>query len=171
MVRFLIGFVAVALFLVEPIFSLFSPFEWGSHVVYIVPRFLILFLIFLSIYYNSKQAIIYGFVFGLLYDVFYIDIIGLYMVLYPLLCFIASGIVKVIHKRLFVSAIISALLVIILEFIVYQFNLYIGHVTVQMMDFVTYRLISTVLANVLFIVMLMWIFSYLIRGRIFSEDV
>lgn len=170
MLKFFIGFVAVVLFLVEPIFSLFSPFEWGNQMVYIVPRFLILYLIFLSIYYNTKRAIIYGFIFGLLYDVFYIDIIGLYMVLYPLLCFIAGAVVKVIHKQLLVSAIISVLLVTLLEFIVYQFNLFIGHTTIQMMDFVAYRLISTGLANILFIAMLVWIFSYLTNGRVFSED-
>lgn len=170
MLKFFIGFTAFVLFLVEPIFSLFSPFEFGNHIVYIVPRFLILFLIFVSIYYSRKQAIIYGFIFGLLYDMFYIDIIGLYTVLYPLMCFVAGAIVKAIHKQLLVSAIISLLLVTGLEFIVYQFNFLIGYTSIQMVDFTTYRLISTLLANFLFIIMLIGIFNYLINARVFSED-
>ena len=170
MVKFFITLAAVVLFIVEPVFSLFSPFELGDHVFYIVPRFLILFLIFLSIYYNRKQAMIYAFIFGLLYDVFYIDIIGLYTVLYPLICYIAGWIVKVIHQRLIVSTMISLILVAGIELIVYQFNLLIGYTTITMLDFVTYRLIATILANLFFVVILVWVFNYLIKLRVFSED-
>ncbi len=79
-VDFLIPFVAVLLFLLEPEFALFSPIDLNEETVYLVPRFLILYLIFISIYYNRKRAVIYGLIFGLLYDVFYIDIIGLYSI-------------------------------------------------------------------------------------------
>ncbi|RKJ49914.1 rod shape-determining protein MreD, partial [Butyricicoccus sp. 1XD8-22] len=77
-VRSLIPFVAVVLFLLEPEFALFSPIQLNDQIIYLVPRFLILYLIFVSIYYSRQRAVIYGLVFGLLYDVFYIDIIGLY---------------------------------------------------------------------------------------------
>ena len=39
---------------------------------------------------TRKRAMLYALVFGLLYDVFFIDIIGLYSFLYPLICLIAS---------------------------------------------------------------------------------
>lgn len=171
MVKFFIGFVAVILFLVEPVFSLFSPFSFGEHIVYIIPRFLILYFIFLAIYYNRKVAIIYGFIFGLLYDVFYIDIIGLYTVLYPLICFIAGAVVKVIHKHMIVAAIISTMLITLLEFVIYHFNFYIGHTSMVMNNFIFYRLISTLIANSLFIALLMLIFSVLTNKRIFDENV
>lgn len=87
MVRFLIPSVAVLLFLLEPEFAMLSPIEVKGHIYYLVPRFLILYLIFISIYYSRQRAVMYGLFFGVLYDVFYIDIIGLYSVLYPLICF------------------------------------------------------------------------------------
>lgn len=92
------------------------------------------------------------------------------MVLYPLLTFMAGSIVKVIHRHLIVSVIISLALVTVLELLVYQFNYVIGHTTLQMMDFMLYRLVSTLFANLLFVALLVWIFSYLTNGRVFSED-
>ena len=65
---------------------MFSPIEVKGQIFYLVPRFLILYLIFISIYYSRQRAVMYG-LFGVLYDVFYIDIIGLYSVLFPLICF------------------------------------------------------------------------------------
>lgn len=170
MLKFFISLAAVLLFLVEPVFSLFSPFELGEHVVYIVPRFLILYFIFLAIYYQRKYVVVAGFIFGLLYDVFYIDMIGLYMVLYPLIGLVASSIVKIIQKHLLVSVFIALFLLAGLEFIVYQFNYLIGYTNVEIMEFIMYRLSPTLLANLLFVALLVWIFSYLMNGRVFSED-
>lgn len=53
--RFLIGFVAVLLFLLESEFAVFSPLQFGEGIYYLIPRFLILYLIFLSIYYSRKK--------------------------------------------------------------------------------------------------------------------
>ena len=82
-IRLLLPSVAVLLFLIEPVFAKFSPIEMFDQMIYLVPRFLFMYLLFLAVYYDRKKSIIYGIVFGLLYDVFYIDIIGLYAVLYP----------------------------------------------------------------------------------------
>lgn len=60
MVRFLIPSVAVLLFLVEPEFAMFSPIEVKGQIFYLVPRFLILYLIFISIYYSRQRAVMYG---------------------------------------------------------------------------------------------------------------
>lgn len=60
MVRFLIPSVAVLLFLLEPEFAMLSPIEVGGHIYYLVPRFLILYLIFISIYYSRQRAVMYG---------------------------------------------------------------------------------------------------------------
>ena len=121
MARFLIPFVAVILFFLETDFSLFSPIKWHGQLYYLVPRFLILYLIFLSIYYDRKRAMLYGLIFGVLYDIFYIDIIGLYTFLYPFICFIAGSTVKHIHQHLAITTILSLVLVALLEIVLHQF--------------------------------------------------
>nr|WP_106780138.1 rod shape-determining protein MreD [Lysinibacillus timonensis] len=168
-VRFLIPFVAVMLFLLEPEFALFSPLEINGQVVYLVPRFLILYLIFISIYYSRQRAVIYGLIFGLLYDVFYIDIIGLYSVLYPIICFIAGSTVKFIHQHLSITTILSVILVALMEIVLYYFFNFINFTSITFTDFAMNRLIPTMIANLLFLIMLGWAFIYLIHARVLQR--
>lgn len=165
MIRFLVPLVAIVLFFLEPVFGLFSPIELYGEYRFLVPRFLIMYLIFISIYYSRNVAMVYGLVFGLLYDVTYIDIIGLYSFLYPLLCLIASFIVRYIHQHLLVTTTLSLLLVALLEFVLYQFFLLIGLTDMSMNNFVYGKLIPTMIANSIFLIMLGWAFKYLINAR------
>lgn len=169
MIRFLIPFVAVVLFLLEPEFALFSPISWGEQTLVLVPRFVILYLIFISIYYSKKRACLYGLIFGLLYDVFYIDIIGLYSFLYPLLCFVAGSTVKFIHQHLSVTTILSVVLVALMEVFLYYFFNFIQFTTIPVSDFFSNRLLPTIIANLLFLIMLGWAFKYLINARLLQR--
>lgn len=168
-IRILIPFVAVVLFLLEPEFALFSPIEWNGDTLYLVPRFLILYLIFISIYYSRKRAIMYGLIFGLLYDVFFIDIIGLYTFLYPLVCFIAGWAVKYIHQHLSITTVLSILLVALMELLLYYFYYFINFTTIPVVDFLLNRLIPSILANLLYLIMLGWAFKYLIDARVLQK--
>lgn len=170
MVRFLIPFVAVLLFLLEPEFAKFSPIHFENYTAYLVPRFLILYLIFISIYYNRKRAVIYGLIFGLLYDVFYIDIIGLYAVLYPAVCFLAGWSVKFIHQHLLITTVLAVLLVAVMEIILYEFFLLIGLTAMPFDTFFNGRLLPTIGANLLFLLILGWAFKYLIDARLLERE-
>jgi len=169
MARFLIPFVAVILFFVETEFSLYSPIKWHGHLYYLVPRFLILYLIFLSIYYDRKRAMLYGLIFGVLYDIFYIDIIGLYTFLYPFICFIAGSTVKYIHQHLAITTILSLVLVALLEIVLHQFFLLISFTSVPFAEFLNQRLIPTMIANSIYLIMLGWTFKYLIEARLLKK--
>ncbi len=170
MIRFLIPLVAIILFLLEPMFAKFSPIHINESTFYLVPRFLILYLIFISIYYNRKRAVIYGVIFGLLYDVFYIDIIGLYVVLYPLVCFLASWSFRFIHQHLIITIVLAVLLVAVMEFVLYGFFLLIDFTTMSVSAFFYSRLLSTIGANLLFLLMLGWAFKYLINARLLERE-
>ena len=109
MIRFLVIIISVLLFYMEPIFGLFSPIELNGDFYVFSSSFFIIYLIFVAIYYDRKRAMLYGLFFGLLYDVFFIDIIGLYSFIYPLMCLVASFMVKYIHQHLIVSTILTLL--------------------------------------------------------------
>ncbi|NLY80553.1 MAG: rod shape-determining protein MreD [Lysinibacillus sp.] len=168
-IRILIPFVAIVLFLLEPEFALFSPIDWNRETIYLVPRFLILYLIFIAIYYNRKRAVTYGLFFGLLYDVFYIDIIGLYTVLYPLVCFIAGWSVKYIHQHLSITTILSVVLVALMELVLYYFFFFINFTNMPFTNFLTNRLLPSIIANLLYLLMLGWAFKYLIDARVLQK--
>jgi len=169
MIRFIVPLIAIILFYLEPVFGLFSPLELNGEYRYLIPRFLIMYLIFISIYYSRNRAMIYGLVFGVLYDVFFIDIIGLYSFLYPLICLIASFIVKFIHQHLIVTTLLSLILVAVLEFALYQFFSLIGLADVTLQVFISERLIPTMIANSIFLIMLGWAFKYVINARLIQR--
>lgn len=164
-VRFLLPFIAVLLFLLEPELALFSPIEMFDSDIYLVPRFLFMYLLFLAVYYDRKKSIIYGVIFGVLYDVFYIDIIGLYSVLYPLLCLFINWIVKYIQHSLVVVTSLAIVFVGLLEIIIYEFFHFISFTSISFETFFTIRLVPSLVANLLFLILLGWAFKYLIKTR------
>ena len=163
--RLIIPAIAVVLFYLEPVFGLFSPLDIGGEYRFLIPRFLIMYLIFISIYYSRNRAMLYALLFGLLYDVFFIDIIGLYSFLYPLICLTASFIVKYIHQHLLVTTIMSLVLVAGLEIVLYQFFTMIGLRDMTFDAFISERLIPTMIANSIFLAVLGWAFKYVINAR------
>lgn len=169
MAKFLIPAVAIALFFLETEFSLFSPIEVNGENAYLVPRFLILYLIFLSIYYDRRRAMLYGLVFGMLYDIFYIDILGPYTFLYTFICFIAGSTVKYIHQHLVVTTTLSLILVALLEILLHQFFLLIQFTDLTFTEFLNLRLVPTMVANSIFLIMLGWTFKYLLEARVLEK--
>ncbi|AYC29745.1 rod shape-determining protein MreD [Paenisporosarcina cavernae] len=165
MIRWIVPAIAVVLFYLEPVFGLFSPIKIEEEYFSLIPRFAIMYLIFISIYYNTRRAMIYALFFGLLYDMFFIDIIGLYAFLYPLMCLVAAFIVRYVHQHLFVTTILTLVLVAGLEFLLYQFYSLIGQTDVSMHVFLRTRLMPTMIANSLFLFLLGWAFKYLISAR------
>ena len=169
MKRFIIPAIAVVLFYLEPVFGLFSPLDISGEYRYLIPRFLIMYLIFISIYYSRNRAMLYALLFGLLYDVFFIDIIGLYSFLYPAICLVASFIVKFIHQHLIVTTLLSLVLVAVLEFMLYQFFSLIGLTDISLQVFVRERLIPTMIGNSIFLVVLGWAFKFVINAHLLQR--
>jgi rod shape-determining protein MreD len=124
----------------------------------------------LSIYYDRKRAMWYGLIFGVLYDIFYIDIIGLYTFLYPFICFIAGYTVKYIHQHLAITTVLSLVLVALLEIVLHQFFLLISFTSIPFTEFLNQRLIPTMIANSIYLIMLGWTFKYLIEARLFKAN-
>lgn len=170
MIRFILPLIALVLFFLEPVFGLFSPLQLDGDYYYIVPRFLLMFLIFVTVFYNTKHAMAYGLIFGLLYDVFFIDIIGLYSFLYPILCLIAGYIVKSVHRNLLVATGLTLSLTALFEFILYLFFSLISEISMPLEVFLTSRLVPTMIANSLFLVMLGWVFKSLIVARLLERE-
>lgn len=169
MMKYLVPAIAVVLFLVEPEFAMLSPLKLGDASYYFVPRFLLLFLMFVAIYYNRKNAMLYAFIFGCIYDIFYIDIIGVYTVLYVSACFVASWCVKFIHQHLVNTTILSVVLLALTETILYGFYSLIGFTEMAFSNFLIQRLVPTVVANILYLVLLGWFFKYIILQLLKKE--
>ncbi|MBX4373459.1 rod shape-determining protein MreD, partial [Mycobacterium tuberculosis] len=63
----------------------------------IIPRFVMLSIVFITAYYSQKMGIIYGLVFGLLHDIVYTEILGIYLFAYPLFAYLISKALKALQ--------------------------------------------------------------------------
>lgn len=168
MIRSVIPLIAIILFFFEPVFSMFSPLAFGGELYTLVPRFVIVYLIFISIFYSQKYAIVSGIILGLLYDMFYIDIIGLYAFLYPLICFIATKLIRYVNRHVIVVSLLALLLIGLLEIISYGFASLIGLTTIGFVEFMSNRLIPTMIANSFFVIMFGWFFKMFMDSQVMN---
>ncbi|MDW0109634.1 rod shape-determining protein MreD [Sporosarcina aquimarina] len=171
MIRIIIPLIAVVLFFLEPVFSLFSPIELGDVRYTLVPRFVIVYLVFIASFYDLRKAVIYGLLFGLLYDMYHIDIIGIYTFLYPLICFLASVIIRQVHRSTLTVMLLSVVMVVLLEMMSFFFASMISLTSIGFDVFLTARLVPTVIANSVFIILFGWIFRNLLYKRVREKQV
>lgn len=153
---------AVVFFVSESLFvELWPKHLWYEQYVF-VPRFLLIFLLFVTIYGTRTHGMVYGAIFGLLYDVVYTEILGVYMFAFPLIAYIAAKVMKWFHTHLIVTCFLSMVFISVLEFYVYGIQLLIGKTMMPFEQFYSYRLLPTLLVNALFLL----VFSYPLKQRL-----
>lgn len=78
MVRlFLIGLLSFLFLLEGTVFQILVPQAWGSHIVWI-PQLVVSGIILLSLHRDQQAGLLYGFCFGLLQDLIYGQVVGIY---------------------------------------------------------------------------------------------
>ncbi|MCU9614011.1 rod shape-determining protein MreD [Caldibacillus lycopersici] len=145
---------AIIFFDIESIFANYFPVQLISEDWICVPRFLLSFFIFIAVYYDKKLALIYGLVFGLIMDIVFIDILGIYLFWYPAIIYGVSKLMKIIHTHLLILAFITLLAITVLEFGVYGFNFILQITDMPIEHFVNNRLFPTLLLNLVFYLLL-----------------
>lgn len=159
MSRFILPATALVFFIFESIFAnLFSGGMFGSDRIY-VPRFIMIFIAFLTIYGSRRSGILYGLILGICYDVVYTEILGIYTFLLPGLAYLISKTMKVLQSNLLVAIFVSVFYVGLLELVDYQMNVLINFAKMSYQEFAQMRLFPTLLLNLAFII----IFSFPLR--------
>ncbi|MBO0960723.1 rod shape-determining protein MreD [Neobacillus sp. MM2021_6] len=161
MKKFLLPLLFLFLFIFESLFIQFVPADLFGQNHIIAPHFLFTGLLFLTIYVGKKQGLIYGAVFGLLFDVVYIEIIGIYLFLYPFICYLVSKIMHIMQTNIVVAFLVSLFGITLLEVGVYEMNHLIGVTDLDFMTFIHLRFYPTMLLNAIIIVILGYPFKRL----------
>jgi rod shape-determining protein MreD len=123
------------------------------------PHFLFITLCMSAIFINRNISLIYAFIFGFIYDIFYTDILGIYAFLFTLLVYLFYLVMKALNSHLLVVSIVVIVNIIILEFLVYGILLIFKDTSMALYLFTINRLLPTILLNLVFMI----IFSYLIK--------
>ncbi|RDI44147.1 rod shape-determining protein MreD [Falsibacillus pallidus] len=152
MKRFILPLILALSFYFEGVFAqVFSAKAFHGERI-LAPHFLLAILIFMAIYYIRNNTLWYALLFGLLYDVFFTEIIGINLFLFPAAVYLTTKVMKVLQSNVFIAILVALLNMAAVEFIVYQFYRLIGHVQMTMVDFVDIRLWPTLILNLAFLI-------------------
>ena len=140
-------------FLFESVFVELLPAELFKSSSILVPHFLMVAIIFVTVYISQKHGIMYGFIFGILFDIVYTEIIGIYLFMFPLVAYITSWIMRILQTNIILVSFVAILGVGFLELGVYEMNFLIGRTDMSFASFVDIRLVPTLILNLIFIIL------------------
>ncbi|TWE02547.1 rod shape-determining protein MreD [Neobacillus bataviensis] len=151
MKRFLLPLLFLLLFILESLYVQYVPEDLFGQSKIIAPHFLFAALLFLTIFVSKKQGIIYAAIFGLLYDIVYIEIIGIYLFLFPFVAYLASKILNILQNNFIVAILITIVGIALLEVGVYEMD-HLIHVTdIDFKSYINLRFYPTLILNALFV--------------------
>jgi rod shape-determining protein MreD len=151
--KFLLPLLFLFLFLLESVFVQYIPPEVFGRNYILVPHFLFAGILFLTIYGGRKYGLIYAAIFGLLFDIVWIEIIGIYFFLFPLITYLISKIMHVLQTNIIVAFLISLVGIALLELGVYEMDFLIHITTLEFMSFIKIRFNPTLILNAAFLLL------------------
>jgi rod shape-determining protein MreD len=151
--KFLLPLLFLLLLIFESIFVQYLPDRiWGKDRI-LVPHFLFAALMFLTIFVGRRKGIIYAAIFGLLFDVVYVEIIGIYLFLFPFIAYLTSKIMHILQSNLIIAFLVTLVGVALLEVGVYEMNVLIHVTNIDFMSFMNLRFYPTLILNAAFIIL------------------
>ncbi|MBA2173453.1 rod shape-determining protein MreD [Halobacillus locisalis] len=123
----------------------------------ITPHWVLGFLIILAIFFDRDDtyfAVWLGLWFGLLIDVVYTGVLGVYMVTYTVVIYVVHGLNKWLHSNFFGSSVLAILGVALADTCLYVIYSFVQITSMTWGDYGLMRLLPTLAANMIFFVIL-----------------
>ncbi|MBM7660658.1 rod shape-determining protein MreD [Bacillus mesophilus] len=152
--KWLLPTLAILCFIFESVFIQVLPSELFELERIMIPRFVMVIIVIITMFTSLTTGMTYGFVMGLLYDLMYTDLIGVYMFAYTFIAYGVAMIMKLLHINIFTVILMTLLSIGILDFFVYGIMLVIKTTSIPTMDFLTVRLLPTLVLNLAFVILL-----------------
>ncbi|VEF47472.1 rod shape-determining protein MreD [Bacillus freudenreichii] len=165
MKRFILPLITIICFYAESLFVEFFPaFSFlGDRIV--IPRFLLVVLTMMGIYYFRNVTLIYAAIFGLVFDIYYTGVIGAYLFLLPIAVYAASKMMKVLQINVLTSGLVVLIIIALVEILVYSLNILLFDVNMTTAQFLTNRLIPTLTLNLVIYLVIYFPFSRWLQNR------
>lgn len=157
MKRIILPFILLIVLALEGVAIELLPVAFKASSLYIIPHWILLVLILATLIFdkgNTLTAIVYGAVFGLMIDIVYTGILGVYMFVIPFTLYIAGFLNRFLQTNWFMSLVITAVCLFITELSLYSIYSFIGTVTMTFSYFLSNRFLPTLIANLLFMVII-----------------
>lgn len=119
-----------------------------------IPRLIVICIVLFSFYIDRKYMILFGILFGLLYDSYYVGVLGLYTSLFPIIIYLSDKMRKILNPNLLVLVMVLIIHISLVETSLYGFYSVIDVTTIDMSTFLANRLGPTLLLNAILLLVL-----------------
>lgn len=122
----------------------------------IISHWVLICLIYTAIFYDDEQtnySLMYAIIFGLLIDIVYTQILGIYMFTYALTIYIIKKLTRLLHSNLISTILFGILGIVLADWFIYIIFTMIGYTDLSWDNYLIYRLLPTILANILFLIL------------------
>ncbi|WP_244087537.1 rod shape-determining protein MreD [Companilactobacillus sp. RD055328] len=120
-----------------------------------LPQILLLLFITMAFRFKKQQElIIYALIFGFFYDIYYMGIFGVYLVLFPLIVYLVHFIKNVIPDTFLFEFTTYIIALLTIRFIIFTFGSVFRSVIFNFIDFITFVMWPTLFFNIIAFVIL-----------------
>ncbi|HBZ09619.1 MAG TPA: rod shape-determining protein MreD [Bacillus bacterium] len=165
MKRYVLPLITIICFYAESLFVEFFPAISFLDGKIVVPRFLLVVLIMMGIYYFRNVTLIYAAIFGLLFDIYFTGVIGAYLFIFPIAVYAASKMMKVFQINILTSGLAILIIVALAETLIYALNILLFDVKITTTQFLYNRLIPTLILNLIFYLLIFFPLSRWLQNR------
>ncbi|MFS0672941.1 rod shape-determining protein MreD [Ornithinibacillus sp. 179-J 7C1 HS] len=130
--------------------------------IMITPHWVLMFLVLIAIYYdrrNSYHSIVYALIFGLLFDIAYTGILGVYMFTYGVTVYIIHELRNMLHSNIYSVLLFGIISIIIADVIINMIYYFVGIMDAEWINYIMSRLLPSILANSIFLLIIYPIFA------------
>ncbi|WP_163653268.1 rod shape-determining protein MreD [Listeria sp. PSOL-1] len=163
--------IMIGTFILEGIIGLFFAKPLFGETRQFIPHFLLVLLILLTVFYRRNHALLYAFILGIVFDIYYTSIMGIYFAIFPLIVYLTDKFMKVLHDNIILVGLVTLFNIILTESLVYLFYTLIGATTMSISTFVDTRLVTTLLLNLAFFLLVFFPFQFFIDKLKKSEKI
>lgn len=122
----------------------------------LVPHWVLVVLIFIAILYDTEDtnySIVYGIIFGLLIDIVYTGILGVYMFSYGFVIYMMYELRKLVHTNFYAISVIGIIGISLADLFIHAIYAVLGFADMVWSEYFILRLLPTALANLVFLMM------------------
>lgn len=150
MPRLLLNLTLLVLFLLEgtvlqQLLPALSGLGWET-----VPRLVLVGVVLIGLFRNRREALLYGLVFGLLHDVLYHEVIGIYTLTTMVAGYFAGLVLLVFHRSIAVAFVTLALVLFGHEWFLYSLGRLFSPLESDLQWILRHQILPTVVLNLLF---------------------
>ncbi|MFD2628682.1 rod shape-determining protein MreD [Oceanobacillus kapialis] len=123
----------------------------------IVPHWILILLVLMTVFYDKETtyySFMYALIFGLLIDVVYTGILGVYMFSYAFAIYVIHMLNKMLHGNIHVSILLGTVALGLSDIAIHVIYMVAGINDMAWADYLMARLLPTVISNLVFLIVL-----------------